>query len=108
MSDILIRGMELPDSCKTCPFEVFGDCYGGKAKRIKDIEDYMDQGIRHPKCPLLELPPHGDLIDADALKAKAEYNRKHLEITGYERELLWHYLDVSMAPVIVPASEEVE
>lgn len=62
---ILIKGMEMPTSCmKDCPFQHFGDCYGGKMKRIMDIEDYEDK--RHPRCPLVEVPtPHGRLIDAD-------------------------------------------
>ena len=25
---------------------------------------------RHPDCPLIELPPHGRLIDADKLKSR--------------------------------------
>jgi hypothetical protein len=53
--------MEMPPSCTKCPFEAFGDCYGGKVKRIMDIEDYMERGERHPDCPLVELPEHGDL-----------------------------------------------
>lgn len=26
-------------------------------------------GIRHPDCPLIHVPPHGDLIDRDVLRA---------------------------------------
>ena len=35
--------------------------------RDKDNE-FMYEDKRHPNCPLIELPPHGRLIDADALK----------------------------------------
>lgn len=47
--------MEMPKSCKVCPFEKFGDCHGGKAKYIMDIEDCMEAGVRHPNCPLEEV-----------------------------------------------------
>lgn len=47
--------MEMPKNCKECPFEKFGDCYGGKAKYIMDIEDYVEAEIRHPQCPLVEV-----------------------------------------------------
>ena len=67
---ILIRGMEMPTGCDTCPFEHFGDCYGGKAKRIMDIDEEVALGVRHKRCPLIPVPPHGRLIDADALCMK--------------------------------------
>ena len=61
---ILIKGMEMPTSCGTCPirhmvFHVGDECYLG-AK----ITEYQ----RRPEdCPLGYVPPHGRLIDADAL-----------------------------------------
>ena len=50
---VLIQGMEMPENCFDCPFEQFGDCYGGRPKRIQDIEDYTN--ARHPNCPLREV-----------------------------------------------------
>lgn len=52
---ITIDDMKMPKSCIACPFEHNGDCYGGKPKRIKDIEDFKD--FRHPDCPLIEVKP---------------------------------------------------
>lgn len=50
---ITIDDMKMPKSCIACPFEHNGDCYGGKPKRIMDIEDFKDS--RHPDCPLIEV-----------------------------------------------------
>lgn len=60
---VYIKGMEMPTSCTDCRFLVDGWCYaalpGSKEERIR-TSFY---------CPLIELPPHGDLIDRDALIA---------------------------------------
>ncbi len=75
---IYIKGMEMPTSCRSCPFENGGDCYGGKYKYIMDVDDYED--YRHPNCPLTEVPePHGRLIDSDkAVKDYHEYGISHM------------------------------
>lgn len=59
---ILIRGMEMiPNTCKEC---FIGNpknktCYIlGLPKRNLEVRE---------DCPLIEVPPHGRLIDADAL-----------------------------------------
>lgn len=67
---IYIKSIELPTSCRSCPFENGGDCYGGKAKYIKDVDDNEEQfrNSRHPDCPLVYvLEPHGRLADVDVL-----------------------------------------
>ena len=76
---IYIKDAELPTSCRSCPFENGGDCYGGKAKYIMDVDDNEEQfrNSRHPNCPLIEVPePHGRLIDADALADDLETDGK--------------------------------
>lgn len=69
--DILIKNMEMPKSCITgklpyyeyCPF--FGSCSKASAKTERPSD-----------CPLVALPEHGDLKDANAilrwLNAKAD------------------------------------
>jgi len=67
MSDILIKGMKMPERCDNCPFHVrnhgegFYSCVitGHFPIPIGDTE-------RSCECVLKELPPHGRLIDADA------------------------------------------
>lgn len=49
---ILIKGMEMPTSCADCKLRMAVGCCGN-----------LPHNIRMPNCPLIELPPHGDLID---------------------------------------------
>ena len=66
---VLIKGMELPESCARCrlkysacdqDLELICAASGRLIPREKRHEMPSD-------CPLVELPPHGDLIDKDAL-----------------------------------------
>lgn len=100
---VLIKSMEMPTSCAVCPFENYGDCYGGKVKAIMDIDDYVSAGKRHPRCPLVEIPPHGRLIDADTLTVKHgwldNFDNTHTHIQFvYANE-------INYAPTIIPAEE---
>ena len=54
MSSVLIKNMEMPERCGQCILRC--DC----KQRI-----YMEQ--RPKGCPLVEIPPHGDLVDRDKL-----------------------------------------
>lgn len=66
---VYIKGMEMPTRCGRCDMcvkEVDGDidyhyecCI--TAARIDNLGDKMED------CPLVPVPPHGRLIDADAL-----------------------------------------
>ena len=94
---ILIKGMKMPTSCAVCPFENYGDCYGGKIKAIMDIDDYVSAGKRHPRCPLVEIPPHGRLIDADALERRTHYDDFDC--------LVLDASDINDAPTIIEAEE---
>ena len=59
---ILIKGMEMPEDCFSCPLKEEGFCnitnaYAGEINE------------RNSDCPLVELPEHHRrLIDADELK----------------------------------------
>lgn len=57
---ILIKGMEMPTCCGYCPFEYKKYCMAKPSLMV-------ESGDRHPRCPLVELPPHGRLIDANTL-----------------------------------------
>ena len=60
---VYIKGMEMPTDCHNCPLGFGGGCYCGTS-----ADEYMcpDHG-RSEWCPLVLVPPHGRLIDADAL-----------------------------------------
>lgn len=54
MNGIYIKGMEMPKSCVDCRFHKSIYC------TLNDICTNTAQG-----CPLIPVPPHGRLIDAD-------------------------------------------
>lgn len=61
---VLIKGMEMPETCEKCGMHVamilFSDGKIGHCMLLKGRADKRN-------CPLVEIPPHGRLIDADAL-----------------------------------------
>ena len=76
MKYVLIKDMKMPERCDECRLMVFEDTncvpelYCGCPIVFKAIPQGEDN--RPDYCPLVELPPHGRLIDADALKAKQQ------------------------------------
>lgn len=94
MSDILIKGMEMPKCCSKCDLRVIAigldfQC----AISGETVDDYYSS--RHPKCPIVKVPtPHGRLIDADYLK------KDKININGTDFVLL---VDVDNAPTIIEA-----
>ena len=60
MSDILIRGMEMPKICGQCQIELGIDCELWRHVRSVSLD-------RHKDCPLIPVQPHGRLIDVNAL-----------------------------------------
>lgn len=53
---ILIKGMEMPEHCGYCRFRYDGICHA-----LQKTQYNMEE------CPLVPIPPHRRLIDADAL-----------------------------------------
>lgn len=98
---ILIKGMEMPKRCMVCNF---GDALMGKGfcyvSHCKQIEDYFVRNDRPSWCPLIELPPHGRLIDADALIR--QMNQK-VEETNNVRYAWVDEMDISLADTIIEA-----
>lgn len=84
MSDILIRGMEMPTDC--------GKCFVG------------DRTICADGCPLVELPPHGDLIDTDF--AVATYQPSTGCLTQYQEGWNAAMKRVDNSPVVIPSNKE--
>ena len=86
---ILIKGLALPNNCHMCFFGYGGFC---------DVAPAEEDGICPPQgrptwCPLIELPPHGRLIDADALPMNKDCPRVEWE-------------DIVNAPTIIEAEGE--
>lgn len=57
---VLIKGMEMPTSCIECRFGYDGKCFAHQPFKRFVLGQEVD-------CPLAPVPPHGRLIDADAL-----------------------------------------
>ena len=71
MSGIYIPGMEMPTNCYECRFG-YWPSDGSRPYCIvtdedADEPDYCSKRMAH--CPLVSVPPHGRLIDADAFLA---------------------------------------
>ena len=85
---VLIKGMEMPPDCEKCPFFDYeeGFCFASGIKGKSGWYEYVLRlgGIkdgRHDDCPLVEIPPHGRLIDADAPIPLVDIHGKKIEVT---------------------------
>lgn len=71
---VYIKGMEMPKSCDECRIMEFEDtnCVPELFCGCPIVFNAHPQGVGHRPdyCPLVEVPPHGDLIDRDALMKK--------------------------------------
>lgn len=98
---ILIRGMEMPTS--------------GQVIAIYKLQGKFYASANGTElCPLIEIPPHGRLIDADALDI---YRREEQAWHEYEQNQDNEYFEgvkdglheaakqLSIAPTIIPAEE---
>ena len=69
---VLIKGMKMPSSCEKCRFSGFG---GLRNERVvcmfTGANAYMNEVQYLDDCPLIPVPPHGDLIDRDELIERA-------------------------------------
>ena len=60
---LLIPSEPMPRNCGECPLEHW-ECMLMDLD-AEDIYPYYLGEKRHPDCPLIEVPPHGRLIDGD-------------------------------------------
>lgn len=101
---IYIKGTEMPTSCFYCPFreKVNPDDYVCMALN-KEFEETFSLivGKRHKDCPLVPVPDHGRLIDADALEYRADNVRDPMGRT--EKTVMWRY--IQNAPTVVPSEQ---
>ena len=87
---ILIKGMETPKDCAEClniGFHYVFEC----------VLDDVEHGERRADCPLVPVPPHGRLIDADELEPDTEWNDYYDEYTSYSKA------QIQVAPSIIEA-----
>ena len=70
MSDILIKNMKMPDNCEKCELSTAVITGFSTYRLCPILRRAWRCGKPEPTCPLIEVPQHGRLIDADALYAE--------------------------------------
>lgn len=68
---VLVKGMRMPENCIKCPMCFGGMCYVmpaevDESRVAPTVEEALKQG-KPDWCPLIEIPAHGRLIDADKM-----------------------------------------
>ena len=98
---ILIKGMSMPEDCDNCRF--YNDDYDYPTCCITAHSrgyTWTPFGKRMPDCPLIELPPHGRLIDADELKEVLD--------SSWSASTWWFTNKVDDAPTVIPPDKDGE
>lgn len=106
---VYIKDMEMPKDCIVCPFG-----WNGCNKQ----HDFVYMGSRPDNCPLVPVPPHGRLIDADSLMNEFKILQSGREIFGMELDSSfldssqeisteWYRVEETLedAPTIIEAEE---
>ena len=105
---VLIKGMKIPQNCCECPLTYYEDA------------SCLFTGIvalsigRQVACPLVEVPPHGRLIDEnwlrDAMITTLEALKKNPKMDGQEMHLIAAFDTLRAmledAPTIIEAEVE--
>ena len=105
---VVIRGMKMPKSCDECP--CYYETEGAWRNECEVLgKEYIADDYRPEWCPLVELPPHGRLIDAyelaiEILKLqKYRFSIEDPEIFVSRRMVMQAIKD---KPAIIEAEEE--
>lgn len=95
MSGIYISGMEMPKTWRDCMFS------NGAAQCKLDKMELCGLCYRQ-RCPLIPVPDHGRLVDADELREDWLEKGKNGYVYGTNSFLY----SLDNAPTIIPASKE--
>ena len=95
---VYIPNMEMP-KCDECFW-----CIGHRIKCPAGSKDVL-LGGRHPCCPLVPVPPHGRLIDADALYEDCALDHSFEVAATTTRINEYMQLKIDAAPTIIPEEE---
>ena len=123
---ILIRDMKMPPACNRCWNCDIYTVDGTKTEpsyacliRMKFVEEEWEH--KRPKwCPLVPVPPHGRLIDADVLKSHCQQEiQKAIEWEEQEEDEeekhiaqairachIWEIHEMNHLPTIIEAEAE--
>lgn len=94
MSGIYIPGKGVPERCDRCMFDdgVYCHAYPPSENMIYNIEDGKPDW-----CPIIPVPDHGRLIDAD------ELDYSNTDLMGNH---IVYAVDLERAMTIIPATEK--
>lgn len=99
---VLIKGMKMPKEC--------ADCYIRERDTCPLLKANVSGWGRMGNCPLIELPDHGRLIDADALDTSILQEGFSYALT--RRKLRYTAGDMRQkivyAPTVIPAERSEE
>ena len=89
---VLIKGMQMPSVCDCCwALDESGDYPMCRMTGETRGYNFRVREKRMDRCPLIELPDHGDLIDRDVLLSKVQ-------------KWYWEALEtVKRMPTVIPA-----
>ena len=95
---VLIKGMKMPECCDKCFFAAWSNLHQTAWCDLKSGPTFSDYSVEYRTkranfCPLVEVPQHGRLIDADALCDGLVSNHP----------VVIHAIN---APTVIPAEEE--
>ena len=97
---VYIPSMVVPKGCGDCPLAE-GRVMMGELVLICRING-NEYSKSHGVCPLITVPPHGRLIDADAVRCEIDNKRP-----GRNYEDAWALTVIDNVPTVIPATERI-
>ena len=109
---ILIKGMKMPKRCGECKFiawkqGVGNHCAIDESITFHAVLDGFD--VRYEKngnCPLIELQPHGRLIDAWEFEVVSYKGIPDGCKDTFDDGVLWMCEKIDDAPTVIPADKD--
>ena len=99
---VVIRGMKMPKSCDECP--CYYETEGAWRNECEVLgKEYIADDYRPEWCPLVELPPHGRLIDADI--AEVIVTDEKDEVGGFLDGILYAADWIANQPTVIEAEK---
>ena len=99
---VLIHGMEKPNNCHECEIvDILPTC---PCRKMADEDFWNNVSLAvegHKDCPLVEVQPHGRLVDADALADNWYYASAALRPDDVKKVVALD--DIDRAPTIIEA-----
>jgi hypothetical protein len=93
---VLIKGFPTPKNCGACPLRLALWC----RERI-----YLETRPEH--CPLIPVPDHGRLIDADAL-IDSMFDNLVAKTMMFGGQYVYTKDEIESAPTVIPGDKEVK